>query len=101
MLDTSEPLLQERVDIVQCYKCWSYGHRRVDCNEKEDKGNEMRGRCAGIWHKETDCVENALVCKLNGIYTFKSYLLPDKLIVIFILLILYNCVWKSSICVFI
>lgn len=53
--------VHEKVDVVQCYKCWNYDHRRTDCKEAEDRGNRYR-RCTGAGHVEADCVENTLIC---------------------------------------
>lgn len=44
----------EWLEVIQCYKCWSYGHRRHECKEEEDYSQACR-TCGSMYHKEKDC----------------------------------------------
>lgn len=60
-------VVAERVDVIQCYKCWKYGHRRGECKQAEDLGERCRN-CGQDGHKSVDCKMEGfcLSCKTKG-----------------------------------
>lgn len=52
---------QERLEVVQCYKCWSYGHRRDECTSPNDMSKVCR-KCTRQGHLEKDCEQNIPIC---------------------------------------
>lgn len=47
----------ERVDTVECFKCWHYGHRASQCRG-EDRSRRCL-KCTGLGHSKRDCEESA------------------------------------------
>jgi hypothetical protein len=58
--------VKERVNLLQCYRCWNYGHKATDCKEK-DRSNLCR-RCAKGGHKAKDCNGQPYcpICEIAG-----------------------------------
>lgn len=57
----------ERVSVVQCYRCWEYGHTSRNCSG-EDR-SEICRMCARPGHKEVACnlgIPICLNCKVSG-----------------------------------
>lgn len=59
--------VQERVEVVQCYRCFGYGHRSVRCTGEEKKKGTCYN-CGGEGHIAKNCKTEArcLVCNDDG-----------------------------------
>uniref|UniRef100_V5G8T2 CCHC-type domain-containing protein n=1 Tax=Anoplophora glabripennis TaxID=217634 RepID=V5G8T2_ANOGL len=44
----------ERIQVIQCFNCWRFGHTKVECKESGEKSNLCRN-CAGEGHKGEEC----------------------------------------------
>ena len=56
--------VKKRVNLVQCYKCWHYGHTAVECEEEVDRGEDCRN-CGRAGHRQRDC-SNRKHCPLSN-----------------------------------
>ncbi|KAJ8916766.1 hypothetical protein NQ315_013971 [Exocentrus adspersus] len=67
----------DRVDVMQCYRCWGYGHTRRACKEEIGKENTCR-RCGRAGHLQKECKEEAqcLSCG-NGGHIVESGKCPE------------------------
>ena len=46
--------ITRRVKIVQCYRCWHYGHTAVECKGEVDRGKDCHN-CGRTGHKHRTC----------------------------------------------
>ncbi|KAK2578418.1 hypothetical protein KPH14_000965, partial [Odynerus spinipes] len=58
--------IMEHIAIVQCYKCWGFGHMFKDCKK------EKTCRKCGKDHEEKQCTANELEC-INCLNRAKKY----------------------------
>ncbi|XP_069359584.1 uncharacterized protein [Maniola hyperantus] len=58
--------LQERIEILRCYRCWAYNHKAAQCRG-EDRSEKCR-KCTGDGHKAKDCNEESFCpnCEERG-----------------------------------
>lgn len=57
----------ERVQMLKCYKCWSFGHITRDCRSEIDRTGSCN-KCGKNDHKARDCVNRpeCPVCNKEG-----------------------------------
>ena len=46
--------ITRKVNIVQCYKCWHYGHTAAKCNGEDDRGKDCHN-CGRTGHTQREC----------------------------------------------
>ncbi|KAJ8917921.1 hypothetical protein NQ315_002616 [Exocentrus adspersus] len=49
--------VEEKLDVLSCYKCWGFGHRKMDCEANIDRSEACKKCSQG--HKRSDCKEEA------------------------------------------
>lgn len=61
----------EHINVIQCYRCWKFGHMAKLCNNK----NNTCPKCTGD-HKEIDCKAQTLQC-VNCKYVSQVLRVPN------------------------
>ena len=59
------------VHLIQCYKCWKFGHLAKNCKN----GNDICPKCAGE-HKLEDCNTEQVVC-VNWKHASQTLKIPN------------------------
>jgi len=56
-----------KIDVIQCFRCWAYGHVSSACESAEDRGADCR-KCGERGHKKVECPneKRCPVCKKEG-----------------------------------
>lgn len=62
----SQGNIEERYNVVKCFKCWGYGHRAAECLNPDRSNNCYK--CGQEGHKAADCKgeEQCPLCKKKG-----------------------------------
>ncbi|KAJ8979707.1 hypothetical protein NQ317_000992 [Molorchus minor] len=47
----------DHINVIQCYKCWKFGHMVKDCKREKD----ICPKCTGE-HKSNECQSNEIIC---------------------------------------
>lgn len=52
---------------IQCFKCWEFGHMKIQCRNTKDRTNRCY-RCGNGGHRAAECNEapQCMLCKDNG-----------------------------------
>ncbi|CAH1188762.1 unnamed protein product [Phyllotreta striolata] len=56
-------LVEERINIEKCFKCWGIGHKAVDCKEEEKPNRCLR--CGGEGHLTRTCKNDPFCVTCN------------------------------------
>lgn len=59
--------IYERIEVKQCYRCWSYGHVAAGCTGEDKRGCCFR--CGKHGHLTAECKEeeeSCILCKIGG-----------------------------------
>lgn len=58
--------MEERIEVVKCYRCWGYGHKASVC--KDEDMTDRCQRCTGTGHKREGCQAEPFCphCKKTG-----------------------------------
>ena len=57
----------KRVEVIQCYRCWRYGHKAAGCKSGEDRSKDCRN-CGDKGHLQKECTLQRYcpICKRQG-----------------------------------
>ena len=59
--------VEMRVDLIQCYRCWRYGHTAVLCEAPEDRSGDCKNYGeGGHMRKNCDKEKQCPICEVKG-----------------------------------
>jgi hypothetical protein len=60
--------VQERVEVIKCFRCWNYGHRAFECTGPDRRQNCLKCAQPGHLRKECEGESYCPLCDKKGMH---------------------------------